>query len=474
MKLRDKLRVRTALECYHLAQVNEISQAVTEMEKNGFQIDLPYLAEQGAKARAEEEDTLSRLGEWLKGVGWTEELNWASPVQLIRLFHDHLKLPPSPLWKKGRVHLDHGERKLDEAALDWLILRSPDSVLPGLRGLIHLRRVRGIIKYLTKLPDFVAPDGFVHPVYGPSSDFDPRAGTITWRLAAKNPEIQQIPSDPKKDWYRIRRAFIAPANHKVLCADEKALESVILAHLLIVLFNDHSLATAMAPGAPDFHCVNARRVFGDFLGVVVRGRVVTEYPYEFFQSDDWPELQALRQDIKAVWYGLMYFKSSYGFATSLRDASGEPIGEEKAGKIVDALFKAVPGIPKFQNFIRDYAREFKGVPGLAGSWCDLSALYSSGNKWELARAERIGGNFPMQEGGARIIGRAMLDCMSDPWLRGVGVRIERQIHDELDFRVPDSAPMAEVKSAVTRHMTSYPLKSHLQVSVGVGQNWDQC
>ncbi len=461
--------------------MDELERQIIRMEQNGFALDVAYCEKAGAQARSEEEVCLTELGKICTrlGVPTPEEINWASPAQLVRLFHDTLGLPPSPVWKKGRVKIDQGERKTDEAAIDWIRERSPLEVRPLLDELVRLRRIRGAIKYLGKLPGYVASDGLVHPVSGPAQDSDDRAGTITWRLASKNPEVMQIPTDKKKDWFRIRRAFVAPPGYKLLVADETALEVVILGHILIQLFDDHQLADLSAPGAPDIHSVNARLVFGKYLGWSRHGRRVDEYPLEAFKSPEYPELCQLRQDIKAVWYGLMYGKSAYGFATSLRDADGNPIGEEAARKIILALYEAVPGVPRYQNYVSDYVRKNHGIPGLSGAWCDLAELTKSGNKWSIARAIRIGQNYPMQEGGARIIGDAMVRIGSNKDLNDAGLLIERQIHDELDFRFPEihpinSRPVADawLRGLVEKEMTSFPLKSTLSVKTGIGYNWD--
>jgi DNA polymerase-1 len=443
------------------------------MEQNGFALDVPFCNETAARAQGQEAVCLDVLAGWLRDVGQGgAEVNWASPVQLVKLLHETLKLPPSPVWKKGRVRIDDGDRKLDETALDWIKQRVAPESRRGLDELIRLRRIRGAIKYLTKLPGYVAPDGLVHAVSGPASDADTRAGTITWRLASKNPEVMQIPTDAKKDWFRVRKAFIAPPNHTLLVADEKALEVVILGHILIKLFDDHQLADMVAPGAPDIHAVNARLVFGRHLKWERHGQRVDLFPPECFSSDEFPELQRLRQDIKAVWYGLMYGKGAYGFATSLRDTEDNPIGEDAASKIIAALYDAVPGVPKYQSFVLDYIQQHHGIPGLGGAWVDLSELTKSGDKWDLSRAHRIAQNYPMQEGGARIIGRAMVDLTADPWLQAQGLKIERQVHDEFDFRVPITSDIPKVKERIRYHMTQYPLASHLQVSIGQGENWD--
>ena len=474
------MKIRSS-ELYGRARIDEVERAIVVMERNGFFLDSDFCNTAAGKARGEEEEVLYNLDAWLKNLGHdsfarggAEEINWASPTQVVELLHDVLKLPPSPVWKKGRVKLDKGDRKLDEAALDWVGRKSEPKYLTGINQLIRLRRVRGAIKYLTKLPTFVAPDGRVHPVSGPSSDRDDRAGTITWRLASKNPEVMQIPTNAAKDWYRIRRAFVAPPGHVLLCADETALEAVIFAHILIELFDDHQLADLLQPGV-DLHAINAKRVFGEYLKWERYGHRVDSFPDAAFKNDaDYPELCSLRNDIKAIWYGLMYGKGAYGFATSLRDANDNPIGMEAAEAIVSALYTAVPGIPRYQGFVLDYITHHHGIPGLGGAWVDLSELTKTRDKWDLARAHRIAQNYPMQEGGARIIGAAMCDILRDPYLTAQGLLLERQVHDELDFRLPLVADIDGVKAGIRRHMTSYPLKSLLQVSIGMGQTWDDC
>ena len=453
--------------------MDDLDHAVYVMERNGFYLDTDYLDAARKTAQGEEEVSLTELTKALHHLAPGHgEVNWASPLQLGALLHETLKLPPSPIWKKGRVRVDRGERKVDGEALVWIRDHSPTHIRPFLDELLTLRRLRSSVKYLAKLPTFVSPDGRVHPVSGPAMDSDDRAGTITWRLASKNPEVMQIPTDPKKDPFRIRRGFIAPPGYSLLVADEKALEVVILAHILITLFDDHQLSDMVAPGAPDIHSVNARRVFGEFLGWEAHNRPVKSYNYEDFKNEELPELVALRQDIKAIWYGLMYGKSAYGFATSLRDSRGNPIGEAAAQRIIDALYAALPGIPKYQAYVLEYIKRHHGIPGF-GAWCDLSELTKSGDEWRVKRAHRIAQNYPMQEGGARVIGQAMVELTQSPGAREWGLLIERQIHDELDFRYPTSSPRNKVEAEVQKAMTSFPLRSCLQVSLGHGANWDE-
>jgi DNA polymerase-1 len=452
------------------------------MEQNGFMLDARYCEEQAQKAKDEREIVSIELRKWLDSINClagNEEINWNSGAQVIDLLHNQLKLVPSPVWKLGRVAVDKGERKVDATALEYIRDRAGHLVRPGIDELLHLRKLNSSIKYLEKLPKYISPDGFIHPSCGPASDEDDRSGTITWRLAMKTPEVAQIPNDPRKDAFRIRRAFIAPPGHILIVADEKALEVVILAHLLYKLFGDSQLAEMVAPGAPDIHSYNARKIFGEYLGWERHGRPVKDFPLEAFQSDDYPELCDLRQDMKAVWYGLQYRKGEYGFATSLRDKHGNPIGEKAARSIINATYDSLPAFKKYYKFIPQYITAHDGIPGLGGAWCDLSSLLRLNKDWAFNRACRIAQNFPCQEGGARIIGHAMVEIGRDSELRQLGLKLERQNHDELDFRLPYNPWLPQSKKNLTRakelisnHMTSYPLYSKLQVKIGHGENWD--
>lgn len=460
-------------------QGDAVDLAILEMETNGFLIDTEFCNAQARIAEADEEASLGKLREWLASLGTPPlggcDLIWSSPQKMVQLFHEHLKYPPSPVWKLGRVKVEKGDRKLDEKALEWIRARITKKDRWGIDELIRLRRIRGCLKYLRKLPTFIAPDGLVHPVCGPAGDADDRVGTITGRLAGKNPEFMQIPSNPEKDWYHVRRAFIAPPDHHLLVADYQALEMVILAHVLVELFGDHQLAEMLAPGAPDIHGVNARRVF-DYLGWKVDGRPVREYSVEDFKTHK--GCKRLRQMIKEIIYGLLYGKGAFGFATSLRDENDEPIGEEMAQRLVDALLDSMPAVRKFHAWCWEFILRYKGMTSVGGRWLNLKELVE-GDDWSKKKALRMSQNYPMQAGGSYIVGRAMVSLSADQELKAEGYKLERMVHDEIDARMLDAwvveRPGQKIDWEVARiakHMTScVSLHVPLQVSVGHGSSW---
>jgi DNA polymerase I len=460
-----------------------IDDAVMGMEKAGVRLDTDFFKAGEISARHDLNTEFQALRHWAADVGWhtpsetgrewTDSI-WTSPQKLQVFLHSPIGLgmKPSPFWKKGRVKVERGEIKTDATALEYLAGQYPEH-RAGLKRLLAFRKATGALKYLAKLPGFIAADGLVHPVFGPAGDNDERSGTITGRQACKNPEFHQIPRDPAKDRYRIRTGFVVGPDEELVVLDYSALEIVVLAHILIALFGDDQLAQMIMPGQPDIHSMNAVRVYRDTLGYK-----------EFADAEDWVRahpkdgikkhpvrvIRDARDLIKAIWYGLQYGKGEYGFGNTLFDANGDPIGEPTAKKMIEGIFAAIPGLKRYQEWVWEYINTHGGICDIGGRWCDLRELLS-GDEWAKKKAWRRALNFPMQASGAVIVGTAMVRVSNDPVLRAMGAKLVLSVHDELHLRVPKGRG-AEALARAKEIMLDFPLYAALQVSGDWGYNWE--
>ncbi len=240
-------------------------------------------------------------------------------------------------------------------------------------------------------------------------------------------------------------------------ADYKALELVIMADLCLRLFKDGQLAEAVKPGAQDIHAVNARMVYGELLGWKhPDGSPISKATIEAFAED--AHCKKLRYMIKTLWYKLQYGGNAYGCA-NIVGPDGQPIGEDGAETMIEAVMTAVPGLRKWQHWCENYVDEHGGIYSLDGRWCDLyEESAPDAPEWLIRRGYRRAYNFPLQATGAGIIGNAM-------------VRVSKC----KGLAHPD-CPLDEAVRLLEHHMTSatangVQLLVPLSVSIGTGESY---
>jgi DNA polymerase-1 len=468
-------------------RLTAIDDAVVSMERAGVYVDVDFCKRTEQKAAEDEARTWEEIKPWVTGLGGNMEDIFGTPllyrgelddvrggesgVELKDFLHNPagpVAIEPSPFWRLGRTK--PGEIKTDAKAVEYLAGQHPDH-RAALLKVLALRRARGCLKYLRKLPLFVVPaTGRVHAVFGPASDGDDRVGALTGRLAIKKPELMQIPRNPSKDIYGLRNAFTAQGSGRVILAvDYSALEVVLLAHFCLALFGDDDLAKSVARGAVDIHSVHTVRVFRDTLG---EEKLFGVEPEQIKKHAD-PVVNWFRELIKAVWYGLQYGKGAWGFGSTLFNTDGSPLGDEAAQKMIDALLDARPGVRLWQAWVWDYIVEHHGIPSLGGRWCDLSDLMR-GDEWRQKRAHRRALNFPEQAGAADLVGWAMHLVATDPILARLGFSLVLQIHDELVLEGPECN--AAEANARTEYLMehAWPLLCDLQAHGKYGFTWGSC
>jgi DNA polymerase-1 len=296
------------------------------------------------------------------------------------------------------------------------------------RGLSKLKST-----YTDKLPKMIQPEtGRIHTSYH-------QAVTATGRLSSSDPNLQNIPIRTAEG-RKVRQAFIAKPQHKIVAADYSQIELRIMAHLS----QDKGLLDAFSNNL-DVHKATAAEVFGVELESVTIDQ---------------------RRSAKAINFGLIYGMSAFGLAKQLH------IGRNDAQQYMDLYFERYPGVKRYMDETRVEAADRGYVETLMGRRLYLPEINAS-NGMRRQAAERTAINAPMQGTAADIIKRAMIDV--DDWLGNseLAARMTMQVHDELVLEVPELELDTVIAGVKERMSGAMSLDVPLLVEVGVGNNWDE-
>jgi DNA polymerase-1 len=391
---------------------------LAKMEQTGVFIDCDLLDQQ-SHSIGQRLDELEIEAHNLAG----KSFNLGSPKQLQQILFEELKIPVIKKTPKGAPST--AEEVLQELALDYPL---PKIILEN-RGLSKLKST-----YTDKLPLMVSDKtGRVHTSYH-------QAVTATGRLSSSDPNLQNIPIRSEQG-RKIRQAFIAPENYKIVAIDYSQIELRIMAHLS----NDKGLVTAFSEGK-DIHRATAAEIFA-----VELDEVTTEQ----------------RRSAKAINFGLIYGMSAFGLAKQLN------IGRHQAQEYQDKYFQRYPGVLTYMEETRQQASEQGYVETLFGRRLFLPDINAK-NGMRKKAAERAAINAPMQGTAADIIKKAMLAVTG--WLSEQNddrIKMTMQVHDELIFEIHQDIVDETTAKLVELMNNAVELSVPLIAEAGIGDNWDE-
>jgi len=405
-----------------LSVYNEIEMplmpVLAQMEQTGVLIDCDVLDQQ-SQSIGQRLNELEIEAHNIAG----KSFNLGSPKQLQQILFEELKIPVIKKTPKGAPST--AEEVLQELALDYPL---PKVILEN-RGLSKLKST-----YTDKLPLMVSPKtGRVHTSYH-------QAVTATGRLSSTDPNLQNIPIRSEQG-RKIRQAFIAPTDHKIVAIDYSQIELRIMAHLS----NDKGLVTAFSEGK-DVHRATAAEIFSVSLDEVTTDQ---------------------RRSAKAINFGLIYGMSAFGLAKQLN------IGRHQAQEYQDKYFERYPGVLTYMEDTRQQASEQGYVETLFGRRLYLPDINAK-NGMRKKAAERAAINAPMQGTAADIIKKAMLAVAT--WLTEQNderIKMTMQVHDELIFEIHQDIVEETTAKLVELMNNAVELSVPLIAESGVGDNWDE-
>ncbi|OFK61161.1 DNA polymerase I [Corynebacterium sp. HMSC078A10] len=388
---------------------------LARMEAAGIAVDRDVLETQ-RDAFIEQVNEQERAARELAG---DDSLNLNSPKQLQSVLFDTFDMPKT---KKTKTGYSTAAKEIEQLAATH-----PHPFLDHLLAHREYQKMKTTLEGLIKT---IQPDGRIHTTFN-------QTVTSTGRLSSTEPNLQNIPVRTEAG-RQIRSAFVVGEGFEsLITADYSQIEMRVMAHLSA----DPGLIEAYREGE-DLHNYVGSKVF--------------DVPVDEVTSE-------LRRRVKAMSYGLVYGLSAFGLSQQL----GIPAREAK--EIMESYFERFGGVKRYLDEVVVQARKDGYTSTVFGRRRYLPEL-NSDNRVARENAERAALNAPIQGTAADIIKVAMIRV--DKALEGMASRVLLQVHDELVVEVaPGEAE--DVQRILEREMDkAIELTVPLEVSVGVGKNWD--
>ncbi len=399
---------------------------LTEMGERGVKIDVPYLTQLG-KMMHTELDALEKTIHAHAGVVF----NINSPKQLGDILYDTLGLK-----QKNQKKTATGQRSTRESELEKLI-----ELHPIVKDVLRYRELGKLVgTYVDTIPTMVKEDGRLHTTFL-------QAGSVTGRMASKDPGIQNIPI--RTDEGRaIRRAFIAEEGYTLVSIDYSQIELRIAA----ILSEDEKLMEIFKNGE-DVHRGVASRVF------------------HVAQSDVTPDM---RRRAKVINFGILYGMGVNALRTNL----GEGTSREEAQEFLSAYFNTFTRLAEYLEETKVFARNHGYTLTHFGRKRHFPGINSS-LPFMRAQAERMALNAPIQGTSADITRIAMVHISEylKKEKKENDIRMLIQVHDELVFEIRNELIQKEVPVLASLMESVMDTKETKGVPILVesklGANWEE-
>ena len=285
---------------------------ICRMEARGISVDRQILSrlsgDLAQKAAAIEDEIYELAG---------HKFNVGSPKQLGEILFGEMGLPGGKKTKSGQWAT--GAQQLEDLAAEGHEL--PRKIVDW-RQLTKLKST-----YTDALPNYINPQtNRVHTSYA-------MASTSTGRLSSSEPNLQNIPVRTEEG-RKIRTAFVAEKDNKLLSADYSQIELRVLAHVADI----PQLRQAFEDGI-DIHAMTASEMFN--------------VPVEGMDP-------MVRRQAKAINFGIIYGISAFGLANNLG------IERSEASDYIKKYFERFPGIKEYMDSTKAFCREHGYVETVFG------------------------------------------------------------------------------------------------------------
>jgi DNA polymerase-1 len=317
---------------------------------------------------------------------------------------------------------DNGQRSVDVEALK-------EMAHPVAFTLLEFRQIDKLANtFVNVLPKFADNNSRIHPEFK-------SLGAVTGRFSCCDPNVQQIPSRSELG-KRLRGAFIADEDHKLIVADYSQMELRVLAHYS----EDPLLLEAYtADEETDLHTLTAQRMFK--------------------QTDVTKEQRAIA---KMLNFGIVYGISATGLFRRLH-MLGIKVSESECESFIKTYFKTYKEI---EDFLKKAERRIK-ARGYVETLHGRRRRLTGKTKREVRQAQ----NFMIQATAADIFKHAFIAVHES---LPEGARIIAQVHDEIIIECREDIA-EDVHALTVEKMQQAPdgFKVPMRVDAKIVDRWSE-
>ncbi|MBR5439869.1 MAG: DNA polymerase I [Clostridia bacterium] len=393
-----------------------LSKVLTEMERDGFKVDLTALQEIKAQYKAKLDELAKKINEYAG-----QNLNPNSPKQIGEVIYGKLNLTAGKKNKNGNYSTN--AETLEEIA-------DLHPIIPLI--LEHRTAQKLYSSYLEGMGNLIDKEtGLVHTSFNQTL-------TQTGRLSSKEPNLQNIPVRDEQG-RELRKLFIPRAENRVLVdADYSQIELRLLAH-----FSECQILIDAYNSDKDIHALTASQVFNVPLSEVTG---------------------AMRSKAKAVNFGIIYGISEYGLSKNLK------ISAKEAREYISKYFEMYPSVKEYMDGNVEFAKKYGFVSTLLNRRRYIKEI-NSPNFNLRSFGERASKNMPLQGSSADIIKVAMVKVSERLKKECSDSKLILQVHDELIVDALESEVDKVVKIVKEEMENAVSLKVPLTVDIKVGKSW---